>query len=111
MNCAITVRQPSTHPAPVPTTAATNKPATAPEAAQPIRSTDDLIKEFPDQFKGIGQFPGKYKIRLCHDAHPVINASSVPRAQLISQHVDTGQLNIPPQLCPITSSLTKITLD
>ena len=62
MNCAITVRQPNKHPAPVSTTAAKNKPATAPEAAKPIRSTDDLIKEFPDWFKGIGQFPSEYKI-------------------------------------------------
>ena len=51
MNCAITVRQPSTHPAHVSTTAATTKPATAPEAAKPIRSTDDLINEFPDWLK------------------------------------------------------------
>ena len=72
MNCATTVRQPSTHPAS--TTVATNKPATAPEAAKPIRSTDDLINEFPDWFKGIGRFPGKYKIWLHHDAHPVIHA-------------------------------------
>ena len=72
MNCAITVRQPSTHPAS--TTVATNKPATAPEAAKPIRSTDDLINKFPDWFKGIGRFPGKYKIQLHHDAHPVIHA-------------------------------------
>ena len=35
MNCAITVRQPCTHPPPVSTTVATNKPATAPEAAKP----------------------------------------------------------------------------
>ena len=54
MNCAITVRQPSTHPTPVSTTADMNKPVTAPEAAKPIRSTDDLIKEFLDQFQGIG---------------------------------------------------------
>ena len=74
MSCAITVRQPYTHPAPVSTTAATNKPATAPEAAKPIRSTDDLIKEFLDQFQGIGRFPGEYKIQLHHDAHPVIHA-------------------------------------
>ena len=74
MNCAITVRQPCTHPPPVSTTAATNKPATVPEAAKPIRSTDDLIKEFPDWFQGIGQFPSEYKIQLHHDAHPVIHA-------------------------------------
>ena len=74
MNCAIIIRQPSTHPPPVSTTAATNKPATVPEAAKPIRSTDDLINEFPDRFKEIGRFPGEYKIRLCHDTHPVIHA-------------------------------------
>ena len=82
MNCAITVRQPSTHPAS--TTAATNKPATAPEAAKPIRSTDDLINEFPERFKGIGRFPGKYKIWLHHDAHPVIHA---PRKCPITLHL------------------------
>ena len=74
MNCAIMVRWPSTHPAPASTTAATTKPATVHEAAKSIRSTDDLIKEFLDQFKGIGRFPGKYKIWLCHDAHPMIHA-------------------------------------
>ena len=74
MNCAITVRWPSTHPAPVSTTVATTKPATAPEAAKSIRSTDDLINKFPDWFKGISRFPGKYKIQLCHDAHPVMHA-------------------------------------
>ena len=77
MNCAITTTWPGTkppHPAPVSTTAATTKPATAPEAAKSIRSTDDLIKEFPDRFMGIGRFPGKYKIWLCHDTHPMIHA-------------------------------------
>ena len=74
MNCAIMVRQPGTHPAPVPTTASTTKPATVLEAAKSIRSTDDLIKEFQDQFKGIGRFPSKYKIWLHHDAHPMIHA-------------------------------------
>ena len=76
MNHAIMVRQPSTHPAPVPTIVATTKPATVPEAAKSIRSIDDLIKEFPDWFTGIGRFPGEYKIQLHHDAHPVIH---VPR--------------------------------
>ena len=73
MNCAITLRQPGTHPAPVSTTVATTKPATAPEAAKSIRSTDDLIKEFIDRFMGIGRFPGKYKIWLHHAAHPMMH--------------------------------------
>ena len=84
MNCAIRVRQPRTHPAPVSTTAATTKPATVPEAAKSIRSTDDLINEFPDWFKGIGRFPRKYKIQLHHDAHPVIHA---PRKCPITLHL------------------------
>ena len=83
MNCAITVRQPGTHPASVSTTSATTKPATTPETAKSIRSTDDLIREFLDWFKGIGRFPSKYKIQLHHDAHPVIHA---PRKCPITLH-------------------------
>ena len=55
MNCAITVAQPDTKPpspAPAPTATAGNS----------IKSTDDLIKEFPDRFTGIGRFPGEYTI-------------------------------------------------
>ena len=51
MNCAITVMQPGTKPpspAPASTTATTAKPATVHAAAKSIRSTDDLINEFPD---------------------------------------------------------------
>ena len=33
------------------------------------------------------------------------------RAQLISQHVDAGQLNVSPQQQPITLSLTKVMLN
>ena len=61
------------------------KPATAPEAAKPIRSTDDLIKEFPDQFQWhwpISQH--EYKIWLHHDAHPMIHA---PRKCPIALHL------------------------
>ena len=61
-------------PAPVSTTATTAKPATVHAAAKSIRSTDDLIKEFPDHFTGIGGFPGEYKIWLWHDVHPIIHA-------------------------------------
>ena len=77
MNCAITVMWPGTkppHPAPVSTTTMAVKPATVPVAAKSFRSTDDLIKEFPDKFTGIGRFPGKYKIWLSHDVCPMIHA-------------------------------------
>ena len=91
MNCAITVRQPSTHPTPVSTTVATTKPPTAPEAAKPIRAIDDLIKEFQDWFQGIGQFPGKYKIQLCHDAHPLIHTPRkcpIALCPKVKEHLD-----------------------
>ena len=84
MNCAITVRQPSTHLAPVSTTAATTKSSTVPEATKSIRSTNDLIKEFLDRFKGIGRFPSEYKIWLHHDAYPMIHA---PRKCPIALHL------------------------
>ena len=38
-----------------------------------IKSTDDLTREFPDRFTGIGKFAGEYRIRLCPDTHPVIH--------------------------------------
>ena len=85
MNCAITVIQPSTKPpslAPAPT-ATVVKSTAAPAAAKPIRSTDDLMKEFPDWFTGIGKFPGKYTIWLHHDVHPMIHT---PRKCPISLH-------------------------
>ena len=65
MNCAITVWQPSTKlpsHAPASATATIARPATVPTAAKSIRSTDDLIKEFPDRFTGIGRFSSEYKI-------------------------------------------------
>ena len=39
-----------------------------------IKSTDDLMREFPDRFTGIGKLPGEYKIQLYPDTHPVIHA-------------------------------------
>ena len=76
INCAITVIQPNTKPpspAPAPTATAV-KPTAAPAAVKPIKSTDDLIKEFPGQFTGIGRFPGEYTIQLCYNVHSVIHA-------------------------------------
>ena len=85
MNCAITVIQPDTKPPnPAPTSMATMvKPTAPPAAAKPIKSTDDLIKEFPDWFTGIGRFPGEYTITLCPDVHPIIHT---PRKCPISLH-------------------------
>ena len=40
----------------------------------PPLNTKDLIKAYPDRFKGIGHFPGTYHITLCSDAKPIIHA-------------------------------------
>ena len=40
---------------------------------KPINSKDDLIKAYPDWFKGIGKFPGTYHIYLKEDAIPVVH--------------------------------------
>ena len=76
MNCAITVIQPDTKPTShaLAPTATVVKPNAAPAAAKPIKSTDDLIKEFWDQFAGIGRFPSEYTIQLHPDVHPIIHA-------------------------------------
>ena len=68
MNCVVKVIQGTSHlPGPTPA------PAT-PMKTAPIKSTVDLIRNFPDRFQGIGQFPGEYTIRLCDNAQPVIHA-------------------------------------
>ena len=62
MNCALTVIQPDTKPpSPAPTSTATMvMPATTYAAAKSIKSTDDLIKEFPNWFTVICRFPSEY---------------------------------------------------
>ena len=72
MNSAFIVIQPDTEPpSPAPAPTAT---VVKPTAAKPIKSTDILIKEFPDQFTGIGRFPGEYTIQLHPDVHLIIHA-------------------------------------
>ena len=40
---------------------------------KPINSKDNLIKAYPDRFKGIGIFPGTYHIYLKEDTMPVVH--------------------------------------
>ena len=41
----------------------------------PIKPTEDLIKEFPERFQGIGQSQSEYTVRQCDNTQPVIHAS------------------------------------
>ena len=77
MNCAVKVIQ-DTSDLPGPTLA----PA-MPKKTVPIKSTEDLIRKFPDRFQGIGQFPREYTIRLHDNVQSFIHA---PRKCPISIH-------------------------
>ena len=46
--------------------------AQTPESGH-ISSKEQLIKDYPDHCKGIGRFPGTYKMHLKKDAKPVIH--------------------------------------
>ena len=43
----------------------------------PLNSSEDLIKAYPNQFEGIGQFPGTYHITLYSDTKPVVHAPTM----------------------------------
>ena len=86
VNCAVTATQPNRSlTGTVPTQAARAAKPSAGKTPKPkcIKSTDDLMTEFPNRFTRIGKLPGVYKIQLCPDAHPVIHA---PRNCLIALH-------------------------
>ncbi len=62
-----------------PTKATPVKPvriATMTKAEEPvkhIKSTDDLVAEYPDHFEGVGKFPWEYKIHLKEGVEPKIH--------------------------------------
>ena len=77
VNCAVKTTQPDrslTGTILTQAARATKPPTARTSKSKCIKSTDDLMREFPDRFTGIGKFPGEYKIWLCPDAHPVIHA-------------------------------------
>ena len=86
VNCAVKTTQLDrslTGTAPI-LAARVGKPPTARTSkSKCIKSTDDLKREFPDRFTGIGKLPGKCRIQLCPDTHPVIHK---PRKCLITLH-------------------------
>ena len=86
VNCAVMATQPNrslTGTAPTQAARVAKPPTARTPKPKCITSTDDLMREFPDRFTGIGKLPGEYKIQLCPDAHPVIHT---PRKWLIALH-------------------------
>ena len=77
VNCAVGTTQPNrslTGTTPTQAARAAKPPTARTSKSKCIKSTDDLMREFPDRFIGIGKFPGEYKIQLHPGAHPVIHA-------------------------------------
>ena len=77
VNCAVKATQPNRSPTgttPTQAARATKPPTARTPKSKCIKFTDDLMREFPDRFTGIGKFPGEYKIRLRPDTNLVIHA-------------------------------------
>ena len=77
VNCAVGTTQPDrslTGTAPTQVARVAKPPTARTLKSKCIISTDDLMREFPDRFTGIGKFPGEYKIQLHPDTHQVIHA-------------------------------------
>ena len=88
MKCAIKVIQNVSQllsPAPAQTAPPTPKKNT------PIKSTEDLIRKFPDRFQGIGQFPSKYTISLCDNAWPKVKAELDKMVNMVSSPLFMNQ--------------------
>ena len=65
VNCAVKTTQPNRSPTgttPTQAARATKPPTAKTLKSKCIKSTDDLMREFPDRFTGIGKFPCEYKI-------------------------------------------------
>ena len=65
VNCSVKTTQPNRSPTgttPTQAARAAKPPAARTANSKCIKYTDDLMREFPDRFTGIGKFPGEYKI-------------------------------------------------
>ena len=74
VNCAVRTTQPDrslTSAAPTQAARVAKPPAARTTKLKCIKSTDDLMREFPDRFTGISKLPGEYKIWLsrCSSGH------------------------------------------
>ena len=82
VNCAVKATQPDrslTGTTPTQAARATKPPGARMSKSKCIKSTDDLMREFPDRFTGIGKFPGEYKdmpMPRCPSGHTRIQKMS-----------------------------------
>ena len=63
LNCSVQLRK---HGQPIKVSKEREKVKQDMKNLKPINSKDDLIKAYPDRFKGIGKFPGTYPIPVVH---------------------------------------------
>ena len=73
LNCAVKLT--SRHGPPIPPKKPTAEHTKVRhDLTSPLNSSEDLIKAYPNQFEGIGQFPGIYHITFCDDTKHVAHA-------------------------------------
>ena len=70
LNCSVQHRK---HGQPIKTCKEREKVKQDMKNLKSVNSKDDLIKAYPDRFKGIGKFPGTYHIFFKEDAIPVVH--------------------------------------
>ena len=89
LNCSVQLRK---HGQPIKTCKEREKVKQDMKNLKPINSKDDLIKAYPDQFKGIGKFPGTYHIYLKENAILVVHTpQKMPNCHTTLGRQEAGQ--------------------
>ena len=107
LNCSVQLRK---HGQPIKTCKEKEKAKQDMKNLKMIISRDDLIKAYPDQFEGIGKFPGTYHIYLrwwntcCIHTHKIPNSHKTPGRQEAGQATRRGS-NCPSDRINWVSSL------
>ena len=94
VNCAVGTTQPDrslTGTTPTQAARVAKPPAARTSKTKCIKSTDDLIREFPDRFTEIGKLPGEYEIQLHPDNHLVIHEPENAQLHYIPRSRSTWQ--------------------
>ena len=89
LNCSVQLRK---HGQPVNVSKEREKVEQDMKNLKSIDSKDDLIKAYPDRFKGIGKFPDTYHIYLKEDVIPVVHTpQKMPNCHTTLGRQEAGQ--------------------
>ena len=85
------------------TVSSTKKPESIRAALPPIKTIEDLKEVYPNQFKGLGTFPGEHKLMLDNTVPPVIHAPRRAPIQLRDKiKAELDRMRGPEVIRPVT---------